>query len=92
MLINAGADVNAQVSNYGNALLAASLKGHDTVVQLLVDAEADVNAQNGKHGNALLVASYQGHGKVVQMLVDAGADLNYRTCPLQIALAAGRRY
>jgi ankyrin repeat protein len=40
MLMDAGADVNAQVGFYGNALQAASAEGHEKVVQMLVDAGA----------------------------------------------------
>ncbi|SLM38718.1 ankyrin repeat domain containing protein [Lasallia pustulata] len=42
-----GADVNAQGGEYGNALQAASERGHDQVVRMLLDKGADVNAQDG---------------------------------------------
>ena len=61
ILLNKGADVNAQGGEYGNALQAASSGGHDQVVQILLDKGADVNAQRGKYGNALYVASSGGH-------------------------------
>ncbi len=35
MLIDKGADVNAQGGHYGNALYAASEGGHEKVVQML---------------------------------------------------------
>jgi hypothetical protein len=35
MLLDKGAGVNAQGGRYGNALQAASAKGHETVVQTL---------------------------------------------------------
>ncbi|KAI1584776.1 ankyrin repeat domain containing protein [Pyrenophora tritici-repentis] len=47
MLLDAGADVNAQGGDYGNALQAASAEGHEQVVKMLLDAGADVNAQGG---------------------------------------------
>jgi ankyrin repeat protein len=75
-LVIQGADINEQVGAYGNALQAASLKGHFDIVQLLIDKGADVNAQVGAHGNALRAASSKGHLKVVQLLLDRGADLN----------------
>ena len=40
MLMDAGADVNAQGGGYGNALQAASERGHEKVVQMLIDAGA----------------------------------------------------
>ena len=55
MLLNKGANVNAQGGRYGNALYAASSGGHDQVVQILLDKEADIN-------KALQVALFRGHG------------------------------
>jgi ankyrin repeat protein len=76
MLLDIGADVNAQGGDFGNALQAASGGGHEKIVQMLLDRGADVNAQGGHFSNALQVASIDGHEKVVQMLLDRGADVN----------------
>jgi ankyrin repeat protein len=76
MLVDAGADANAQGGRYGSALQAASDGGHEKMVRMLVDAGADVNAQGGLYGNALQAASSGGHEKVVQMLLDNGAEVN----------------
>ncbi|KAG2001960.1 hypothetical protein GB937_009852 [Aspergillus fischeri] len=76
LLLERGADVNAQDGHYGNALQAASLKGHETIVQMLLEKGADVNAQGGRHGNALQAASYRRHEKIVQMLLEKGANAN----------------
>jgi ankyrin repeat protein len=46
MLLDQGADMNAQGGFFGNALQAASKEGHRKVVQMLLDHQsADVNAQ-----------------------------------------------
>jgi ankyrin repeat protein len=43
-LLSQGADVNAHDGNYGNALQAASYRGHEKVVELLLGQGADVDA------------------------------------------------
>ena len=65
MLLDAGADVNAQGGEYGNALQTASSRGHEAVVKLLLENGADVNAQGGEYGNALQAASQGGHEQAV---------------------------
>ena len=65
MLLDRGADVNAQGGQYGNALQAALYRGHDKTVQMLLDRGADVNAQGGEYGNALQAASCAGHKEIV---------------------------
>ena len=42
MLLEKGADVNAEIRIYGNALLAASEGGHEKVVQMLLEKGANV--------------------------------------------------
>ena len=74
MLLEKGADVNAQGGRYGNALQAASSEGHKEVVQMLLEKGADVNARGGYYGNALQAASSEGHIEVAQMLVENGAE------------------
>ncbi|KAI1561721.1 fibronectin type 3 and ankyrin repeat domain protein 1, partial [Pyrenophora tritici-repentis] len=73
LLLDKGADVNAQGGGYGNALQAASAGGHEQVVKTLLDKGADVNAQGGYYGNVLQAASLGGHEQVVKTLLDAGA-------------------
>lgn len=68
VLLDEGANVNAQGGEDGNALYAASKGGHEKVVQMLLDKSADVNA--------LQAASSRGCEKVVQMLLDKGANVN----------------
>ncbi|KAI9881508.1 MAG: hypothetical protein M1830_000071 [Pleopsidium flavum] len=75
VLLEQGADVNAQGGRYGNALQAASYSGHDEIVQQLLEKGAHVNARGGEYGSALQAASYSGHDKIVQQLLEKGANM-----------------
>jgi hypothetical protein len=76
LLLEKGADVNAQGRFYGNALYAASALGHAAVVQLLLENRAEVNVQGGFYGNALYTASTKGHEAIVKLLLENGAEVN----------------
>jgi hypothetical protein len=76
LLLDQGAEVNAQGGHYGNALQAASAEGHEQVVKMLLNAGANVNAQGGYYGNALQAALVGGHERVVKTLLDTGAEVN----------------
>ncbi|KAK5805953.1 hypothetical protein VI817_000211 [Penicillium citrinum] len=76
LLLEEGAEVNAQGGDYGNALQAACLEGREKIVQVLLEKGANVNAQGGLHGNALQAASLGGHDKIVQVLLEKGAEIN----------------
>jgi hypothetical protein len=76
LLLDEGAEVNAQGGLYGNALQAASSRGHEQVVTTLLDKGAEANAQGGVYGNALYAASGRGHEQVVKMLLDKDAKVN----------------
>jgi ankyrin repeat protein len=76
LLLERGADANAQGGFYGNALQAASIGGHEKVIQMLLDRGADANAHGGFYDDALQAASRGGHESIVQVLLDYGADAN----------------
>ncbi|KIX01363.1 uncharacterized protein Z518_09088 [Rhinocladiella mackenziei CBS 650.93] len=92
MLLDRGADVNAEGGGFDNALQVASVEGHSEVVEMLLDRGADMNAQGGHYGNALQAASFDGHSEVVQMLLDRGADVNIQGGKYGTALLAASRY
>ncbi|CAN9423003.1 unnamed protein product [Alternaria alternata] len=76
LLIDKGADVNAQGGRYGNALQAASISGHKEIVVLLLDKGVDVDAKGGEHGTAVQAASLNGHKEIVALLLDKGVDVD----------------
>ena len=88
--------INDQGGRFGNALQAASRRGHVQTIRILLDKGADVNA-HGSFGCALQVASVRGHYQVVQILLDKGANVNTRTggflgSPLQAASLKGHTH
>jgi ankyrin repeat protein len=75
LLLNKGAEVNAQGGYYGNALQAAAREGALAIVKLLVQHGADVNAgPNGAYGSALRAALRHGDIEMPRFLLDHGAD------------------
>ncbi|KAJ5548418.1 hypothetical protein N7513_005652 [Penicillium frequentans] len=92
MLIRAGADVNAQGGEYGNALQAAAYHGSSEIVRMLLDAQANVNAQGGEYGNALQAAAYHGSTEIVHVLLDAQANVNAQGGEYGNALQAAASY
>ena len=77
MLLERGADVNAQGGDFCNALQAALEGGYEKVVSMLLERGADVNAQGGDFCNALQAALEGGHAKVMEMLIAKGAREEY---------------
>jgi ankyrin repeat protein len=76
LLLEKGADANAQGGQYGNALQAAAGSGHERTVQLLIAHGAQIDSLNPRYGSALQNASEGGHHQVVNHLIHAGADVN----------------
>jgi ankyrin repeat protein len=76
LLLDRGADVNAQGGLFGNALQAASAKGHEQIVTMLLNEGARANAQGGYYGDALQAASLKGYERIVTVLLNEGANVN----------------
>jgi len=86
LLLDKGADVNAQDSAGETALWYAASKGHTDIVRLLLDRGAGVNVKNYLHRTALVLAV---NADIAKLLLDKGADLNatdsYGRTPLSYA-------
>ncbi|ERF68561.1 hypothetical protein EPUS_04659 [Endocarpon pusillum Z07020] len=92
LLLDAGAEIDAQGGYYGNALQAALVEGHEQMVRLLIEKGANVDAQGGRysndpmganvnaHGgvysNALQAALLGGHEQIVRLLIEKKADVD----------------
>jgi len=76
LLIENGADVNAQGGKYGNALQISLLQGRKAITKLLIKNGADMNAQRGEYGNALQVALLRSHKATAKLMIENGADVN----------------
>jgi ankyrin repeat protein len=76
ILLDGGADANAQGGEYGNALQAASANGHINILKMLLSNGADINARNGRYGTALNAALLSGSYETVRTLLKMGADVN----------------
>ncbi|KAF6791063.1 hypothetical protein CSOJ01_14421 [Colletotrichum sojae] len=76
LLLEKGAVANAEGGDFGNALQAATIGGHQEIVQLLLENGADVNAQGGHYSNALYAASDEGHQEIVQLLLTHRANVS----------------
>ncbi|RDW57688.1 hypothetical protein BP5796_12489 [Coleophoma crateriformis] len=88
LLLEKGAEVNAQGGQYGNPLQAAATIGSEPVVRLLLEKGAEVNAQGGELANALQAAAYRGNEPVVRLLLEKGAEVNAQGGELGNALQA----
>ena len=87
LLLQAGANINAQNSDGWTLLHLAAAVGRATVVHSLIITGADVNARADGGATPLLFAAQSGHLfasqsetlEVVQMLIDAGSDIRATT-------------
>ena len=78
LALDAGADINAQHSIFGNALHEAVVKSRKILAELLINRGADVNLRGGKYGTALVAAAaVPGMDPIVELLISKGADVNY---------------
>ncbi|KAL1598065.1 hypothetical protein SLS59_007075 [Nothophoma quercina] len=75
LLLEQGAQADAEGGRWGNALQAASYGGHELVVKILLDNKANVNALGGPHGSALNAAVAEDNEAVVKILLAGGANV-----------------
>jgi len=64
------------VASDWTALMYASLRGYNDIVELLIQKGADINAHSDYRETALMEASIHGHISIVELLIKNGADVN----------------
>lgn len=79
LLIESGADINAQTDNEKEtALMSASVNNALDVARFLINSGAYVNDIKNNGGTALMLAAYRGHLDMVKLLIQSRADINTR--------------
>ena len=76
MLLDAGADTNAQDFVGVSALHLACTSGNVMVVELLLSRNAGVHLKDIDQETALVRACFSGSLEIIKMLVDRGSDVN----------------
>jgi ankyrin repeat protein len=77
LLIELGADANAQTAYPLSPLFNASYKGDSEIVALLLNAGAVVNAPGYEGMPPIAGAIARGHTEIVALLLDRGANLDF---------------
>ena len=91
MLIESGADVNAQGGPFGTTLHAASYQGSEAIVKMLVESGADVNAQGMLFADPLSPVSYPTITSILigRLRVPLWDEYRWYGSALQAALSSG---
>jgi ankyrin repeat protein len=77
LLIELGADPNAQTAYPLSPLFNASYKGNTEIAVMLLDAGADINAPSYEGMSPIVGAIARGHANTVALLLDRGAALDF---------------
>lgn len=76
MLLERGADVNAQNNLDETPLTEAAHRGHKEIIEILINAGANINSNTLYGSTALMNAASRGHKEIVHLLLHAGANIN----------------
>jgi ankyrin repeat protein len=91
VLIEAGADINAQAENLDTPWLLAGARGHAGLLRLMIPRRPNLALRNRFGGSALIPACERGHVETVAVLLTSGIDVNHVnnlgwTCLLEIVI------
>lgn len=78
ILLEKGAEIDAQAADHGTALQVALKHGIENVARLLLGKGADVD-RSRVGGTALQIAAEDGRDKMVELLLEKGANVNAKS-------------
>ncbi|XP_071482918.1 ankyrin repeat and KH domain-containing protein mask-like, partial [Diadema antillarum] len=76
LLLEYGADTNAQSSAGNTPLMYACNGGHEEIVKLLLDQGANIEDHNENGHTPLMEAASSGHVNIAKILLEKGAGIN----------------
>ncbi|CAG7832151.1 unnamed protein product [Allacma fusca] len=76
ILLDKGAEVNAEDSDSWTPLHYAAKEGHHTIVQYLINHGADITHKDDGGWTPLIWACYKGRRETARILIDKGANVN----------------
>ena len=88
LLLQHGANVNAQNHGGGTAIMIAAKKGKQQIVQILLDNGAAIQIVARRGWSALTLAAKNGHTGVVQLLLDRGVSIRHELDPRALIFAS----
>ena len=91
LLIEAGADINAQAANKDSPWLQAGALGRTEMLRAMIPRKPDFSLRNRYGGNALIPACERAHVETVKLLLTTDIDVNHVndlgwTCLLEIVI------
>ena len=87
LLLEEGADINANKKSGGTTLMEAANKRDEIIVRLLLEKGADVNLKDTSGRTALSIAANIGYETTVRLLLEKGADVNLKDTSGRTALS-----
>ncbi|KAJ7453113.1 ankyrin repeat-containing domain protein [Mycena latifolia] len=76
ILLENGANPDANEGEYDSALQATSVNGHDDILHVLLAHGADIHLCGRRYGTALQMAAFFDHRTSARLLIDRGANIN----------------
>jgi ankyrin repeat protein len=83
LLLDRGANINAQGGYYGNALQAAAYTGYRANVELLLDRGADINKRDPQGRLVVQLAMRGNKASIVDYLLSLGASPDWTSTDIQ---------